>query len=325
LQRHLINSGFCEENALRRVKSGETTLAALAESNQAMIELLREMTVEGLYQIAHKGDEFEVKEGATTPYASPKAFDLEALIEDANRRKRDWEKVSELIPDLTGAISFRRDLGEREEVTVGSDDWKVLSEIGTGSPVIEIADKLGTTEFWTASVAARLVNNDLVVLTGSARAPHADEYAVDGADWEPESSQDDDAETTVDEYPRYVDEPVEDATPETPSQDEEVDEVFVSDDEVVDPGRSWWQEPSDEETPDVDDSHEKTPEVVREGLSEIPTVSDEDPSDLEGDTEAFLEKVFSELESTEESESEEGHGLLRRRRMGTLRDFSSDS
>ncbi len=60
---------------------------------------------------------------------------------------------------------------------------------------------------------------------------------------------------------------------------------------------------------------------------------DEEPGDVEEDTEAFLEKVFSELGSSEaeedsgseESEPEEGYGLLRRRRMGSLRDFSSDS
>jgi hypothetical protein len=103
------------------------------------------------------------------------------------------------------------------------------------------------------------------------------------------------------------------------------DEVLTGDNEVADPGSSWWKEPSDDEEPTVDDSHEKTPEVVGEGLSEIPSVGDDETSDVEGDTEAFLEKVFSELESTDESETEEGHGLLRRRRMGTLRDFSSDS
>ena len=45
-----------------------------------------------------------------------------------------------------------------------------------------------------------------------------------------------------------------------------------------------------------------------------------DPSDLdavEEDTEAFLEKVFSQLESNGQPE-EEGHGLLRRRRLGSV-------
>jgi hypothetical protein len=49
----------------------------------------------------------------------------------------------------------------------------------------------------------------------------------------------------------------------------------------------------------------------------------ETPSDLdavEEDTEAFLEKVFSQLEDNEKPEQpeEEGHGLLRRRRFGSV-------
>jgi hypothetical protein len=135
LHRHLLNSGFSDEASLRRITSAETTLAAIAESNQEMIDLIREMTVESLYQIGHRGEEFRVQEGVTTPYASPKSFELENLLEDTKDREREWEKVSEIVPNLAGAIRFRRDLGDREEVTVRVDDWKVLSEIGVGASV----------------------------------------------------------------------------------------------------------------------------------------------------------------------------------------------
>jgi anion-transporting ArsA/GET3 family ATPase len=44
-----------------------------------------------------------------------------------------------------------------------------------------------------------------------------------------------------------------------------------------------------------------------------------DFEDVEEDTEAFLEKVFSQLEVNGQPEvEEEGHGLLRRRRMGSV-------
>lgn len=372
LHRHLVNSGFAEESALRRILSAETTLAAIAESNNALIELVREMTVESIFQIGHRGDEFEVHEGLTTPYASPKSFELESLLEDAAQREKDWNKVNEVVPDLATAIRFRRDLGEREEVTVKVDDWKVLSEIGLGSSVSEIADHLGTTEFWTARVAARLVKNDLVIISdgaGTAFAPRVedhDEWAsgetddVEAVDeHEPEgqtpvadyahSDDDHESEQTAayaDDHEAYV--------PEAADSDETEDAQGIADDyatvesaevaeyevddvsamaedseEDVDPNESWWQEPRDEEgTGEVTGS--ETPAVVSEGLSEIPGI-DVDDNDVEEDTEAFLEKVFSELESSdaesdqEPEPQEEGHGLLRRRRMGTLRDFSSDS
>lgn len=323
LHRHLVNSGYADEKALNRVTTGETTLAAVAEANHAIVDLLREMTVESLHQMATRGEEFAVHEGATTPYASPKSFELEALLQDADERKREWNKVSELVPDLTGAFGFRRDLGEREEITVKVDDWKILTEIGAGASVTEIADKLGTTEFWTARIAARLVNNELIVLHTpvSEAADDEDDYSDSGfapvTDFAP---ADDDYEAEeqapADEYAAY----------EAERDAAEAEAQATEDDNAdVDPDQTWWQEPEDSE-PTEDDRESQTPAVVAEGLSEIPSVGGDsgEGSDVEGDTEAFLEKVFSELDSPE-PEVEEGHGLLRRRRMGTLRDFSSDS
>lgn len=321
LGRHLINSRYADERTLSRVTSGETTLAAVAEGDTAIVDLLREMTVESLFQISGKGRDFEVLEGLTTPYASPKSFELEALLRDAEERRQEWEQVSEVIPDLTGAVSFRRDLGQREEVTVNTDDWKVLSEIGTGSSVERIAEHLGTTKFWTAQVTARLVEKDLVAVTGTTPAPELDEQTV-------EHPSDEDFYGSEPSAPEmeYPSEPVEDHYFEENDTDEETVDSRADE--------SWWQEPG-EDMPQAPED-EVTPEVVSEGLSEIPSVgaTDEDASDdVEEDTEAFLEKVFSELGSSEteddsdseESESEEGYGLLRRRRMGSLRDFSSDS
>ncbi|MGA8040165.1 MAG: hypothetical protein WCA93_08680, partial [Acidimicrobiia bacterium] len=44
-----------------------------------------------------------------------------------------------------------------------------------------------------------------------------------------------------------------------------------------------------------------------------------DDETIEEDTEAFLEKVFSQLDvNGQPEEEEEGHGLLRRRRMGSV-------
>ena len=316
LHRHLVNSGYADEGMLSRVTSGETTLAAVSESNQALINLLREMTVESLYQIAASGRDFEVHEGLTTPYASPKSFDLEALLQDADERRREWATVAERVPDLGTPLQFRRDLGDREEVTIKVDQWKVLSEIGAGASVSEIADRLGTTEFWTARTTAHLVDTDLIGLGSGPKTeidPVVDESQIE--------AQDQYAEPNETEFPVEADESK--VSPE---------ESLESDEEAdVDPNESWWEEPQAEDEVETEDS--PAPEVVAEGLSEIPSVgnsedvgsSEDDGSDVGGDTEAFLEKVFSELDSSEPETEEEGYGLLRRRRMGSLRDFSSDS
>jgi hypothetical protein len=329
LQRHLVNSGLADENALRRITSAETTLAAIAESNQGIVALLREMTVESIYQIGHRGDEFEVHEGLTTPYASPKSFELESLLQDAAEREQAWGRVNEVVPDLATAVRFRRDLGEREEVTVKVDDWKVLSEIGSGASVRDIAEHLGTTEFWTARVAAGLLKNDLIVITDRSASGtgfergHDDEPQHAPADEHPEHEaptgyrpDDEYADTgshdeASDEHSYSGSDEIEaPSVAEAPADhDHAMAADTVDDGEDLDPNESWWREPEDEAS-----------EV------ESPVVAAEDDQ-VEEDTEAFLEKVFSELESSDSDEEteEEGHGLLRRRRMGTLRDFSSDS
>ena len=319
LHRHLLNSGYTDERTLNRVTTGETTLAAIAENNQQIVDLLREMTVESLYQISDRGSEFQVHEGATTPYASPKTFDLEALLQDTDERKREWGRVREVITDLGSPVGFRRDLGDREEISIKAEDWKVLSEIGAGASVSEIADSLGTTEFWTARVATRLVKNELIDLRGTSDAVDEPLGVID------EPQPDDEYETPGDDYP-FESEITEDSALEEPVAEPSVFQDVADDyeDEDVDPDQSWWQEPAVEEEP-VEDDDSRTPAVVSEGLSEIPAVEAKDRSEEE-DTEAFLEKVFSELDSSDsEAEAEEGHGLLRRRRMGSLRDFSSDS
>ena len=319
LHRHLLNSGYADERTVNRVTTGETTLAAIAESNQAIVDLLREMTVESLYQMSTRGNEFQVLEGATTPYASPKTFDLEALLQDTDERKREWDRVREVIADLNTPVGFRRDLGDREEVSIKVEDWKVLSEIGAGASVAEIADHLGTTVFWTARVATRLLKNELIDLHG---APDATDEPYSEID-EPQPGSE--YVTPDDEYP-FESDTAEESDLAEPEAESSAFQGEVSDYEVedVDPDQSWWKEPEvDEEL--IEDEDSRTPEVVSEGLSEIPAVeAPNGDSEVEEDTEAFLEKVFSELDSSE-SEAEEGHGLLRRRRMGSLRDFSSDS
>jgi len=301
VHRQLVNSGSVAESTLRRITTGETTLAAVAGDNQAAIDLVREMTIESIYRISQGGEEFQVREGVTSPYASPRSFDLDDILREADARAREWEKIFEVIPDLRDTITFNRDLADRDEVTVKADDWKVLSAIGSGSSVVEIGDNLGTSEFWAASITARLVKYDLLVVadeTPVMAPPQAvDEYTWASSEIPPVSGETDQAEEPEEfETPEEVETAEEFETPEDMMPVASEEDLEAVD---VDPNESWWQEPAADE-------------AAKAG------------SDVEEDTEAFLEKVFSELESSD-TEDSEGHGLLRRRRMGTLRDFSSDS
>lgn len=293
LHRHLVNSGYVDDEFLRRVVAGSATFADLGDREAVIVDLLREITVESVYQMKTRGSSFDVAEGATSPYFSPRPFELEAILDDARRRAEEWATVADLVPDLAVKVRINRFPADEDEIRIDRDAWRVLSELGAGASVAEIADRLGTTEFWAARVVAAMSEQKLLVV--------------------------DEGPVAVVEETRYqpVDEPKAD--------------------------QSWWVEPEGE-TPAAEASEEEEgsendqelegrflghyiaarPDIA--GQTREPEAGlDEDTSgaggdvaaNVEDDTEAFLEKVFSQLETEPEAE-EEGHGLLRRRRMGSV-------
>ncbi len=329
LHRHLVNSGYVDEAYLSSIEAGTTTLAPLADKEGNIVDLLREMTVESVYQMSRRGSSFEVTESVTSPFASPRAFELEAILEESRRRAGEWSEVEQIISDLDGVIKMNRDLGEQDSVKISRDAWRLLCEMGSGASVRTLAERLGTTDFWTARVAAGLSEQQLLVLAESV----AEEEVV--------------APVAVEQTSYYEQPAVADTSPAI--------------DEDKDPDGSWWVEPTAEESEaeaaaaEAEESEPEThkdsrfgqfrakvetaDEPANEGVeaaagTEAPFEPDasvfepqpeaapslETPSDLdavEEDTEAFLEKVFSQLENNGQPE-EEGHGLLRRRRLGSV-------
>ncbi|MEX1124837.1 MAG: DUF4388 domain-containing protein [Acidimicrobiia bacterium] len=328
LRRHLANSGYVDEAYLSSIESGATTLAPLADKEAEIIDLLREMTVESLYQMSRRGSSFEVTESLTTPFASPRAFELEAILEESRRRAGEWAEVEQIISDLDGVISLNRDLGEQDSVKISRDAWRLLCEMGSGASVRTLAERLGTTDFWTARVAASLSDQHLLVLAASV-------------------VEEESAELIADE-PLLYEEPVaQEVAPE-------IEEVAAEIEEDKDPNESWWVEPQSGEgevAVAIQAQEQPQPEAQRDSrfgqFRHMAAVEESDveqtqtepesqpvafapqeelvpaletPSDLdavEEDTEAFLEKVFSQLENNGQPE-EEGHGLLRRRRLGSV-------
>lgn len=284
--------------------------SVVGKDDNELIELLREVTVESVYRLGLKGDTFEVYEDEESRFSSPRPFELEKLLEDSKRRLDDWAEVSDVVSDLSSQVRFQRDLGEREEVQIKRDSWKVLSEVGLGASVTRIAEELGTTEFWTARVVARLVEDDLLYTEGDVEAqPEAEKGSWQEPVFEePGAEAPQPSETPV--YEEHYGAPESEPVEEPAVEDEHIEEGHDQPEPVavgateepttdegadVDPDESWWKEPEDEAGEDVEE-----------------------------DTEAFLEKVFSELETPEENE-EEGYGLLRRRRLGAIRDLGNES
>lgn len=334
LTSHLARSGLVTGDQARQIASGSADLSSMAEQSR-ITALLREMSVEGLYQMGLMGTSFEVVPDETTPFGSPNPFDLEELLADSRKRFSEWEEVRAIVSDLDRQVRLQSELGDRLQVTLDKDSWQLVSQIGHGASIRELSEQIGTTEFWTARVAAGLVENDLMSLEAAsleAFEPDSEEPASAelAAAAEPHGT---DEETSVAEKGETGEPEVETVEAETPAEmpvadavtftpESETGEVLADDEaaagvaaaaasQSVDPNESWWKEPVTASKDEVVDS------VFAEGTSEPAS------SEVEDDTETFLEKVFSELEPP--GDAEEGYGLLRRRRMGAIRDTSSGS
>lgn len=297
-----------------------------SDNSVATTALLREMTVESIHQLGLHGESFEVNEDQPSPFPNGTPFDLEELLVDVRQRLTDWADVSQVVTDLEALIRLRRDLGDRDRVTIEKESWSLLSEVGPGASVRKLAEQLGTTEFWAARVAAGMIEDDLLTLDAVATSRVAEEPAPvwdepaparaeaaaaqeEPSSWEeiagptPLVADTDAVYATADGDAGQVFEELADETPTEVAA--EHDEAVIAAGEV-DPNESWWNEPEREV-------------AAKESEAAAASATDE----VEEDTEAFLEKVFSELEPTDTSD--EGYGLLRRRRMGVLRDFSNDA
>jgi hypothetical protein len=251
-------------------------------------------------------------------------------LDDCRRRADEWATVHEVIADMDSTIRMNRDPGDREEIKINREAWRLLCELGSGASVSLMAERLGTTDFWIAKVAAEMADQKLLVLTeaiSETEAPitevTADVEEVRDANeswWVEPQAEEPVADSSVasvhEEAEAAPSEPVKDSRfghfvratlqePVAPVEESFADAVTES----FAPAAPESFAPTAPEAEAAGDVYDETP--VFEPVDEA--------EDVEEDTEAFLEKVFSQLEVNGQADvEEEGHGLLRRRRMGSV-------
>ncbi len=331
LHKHLVNSGYVDDTFLRRVVTGESTFADLGENEGQVVDLIREITVESLYNLKAKGVTFEVAEDATSAYGSPRPFELEAALDEAKARAEEWAGVHEVIADLDSQVRMNRDPGDRERIEISREAWRLLCEIGAGASVKSMAERLGTTEFWVARVAADMAEQDLLTLSEAPvveeqapqyytppaatveEAPAADEswWVEPDAVAETEETQ---AESELQpSFEAEADAGAESTVPE-PGRDSRFGH-FVRATDVASPSEVT----ADYGQPAVAETEEGQQVDAATAFEPAVETAETGAAAVEEDTEAFLEKVFSQLEVNGQADvEEEGHGLLRRRRMGSV-------
>lgn len=328
-----------------------------AAEGEAMAALLREMAVEAIYQLSARGRTFEVFEGRMPVVAAPTPFDLEELLTDSRRRFEEWAEIGTVVTDMDALLRLQRDLGDRDRVTIDRDSWRLISQIGAGASVKDLAREIGTTDFWAARVAAGLIGESLLRLETAATA-HAESSSTKTWVTEPEAPAADQTSTyepvfassgeslpveevyatepaSPSEEPVFADEPAEPAgafameaaepayEPEA-GQATHAEATYAEATQAGAAGEAPQAEAAGGEAASTTVDPNVSWWVEPEDSAPAAEEDEEEDAQVVEDTEEFLEKVFSGLGAgSEPQHKEEGFGLLRRRRLG-VRDFSNE-
>jgi hypothetical protein len=89
------------------------------------------------------------------------------IIMEATRRLDEWTKLRAVIPSQLSVIGFEAEPGERSSnITLKSNEWRILSLVNGQRTVEEIINESGFSEFETTRILFGLVNSGLLKVLG---------------------------------------------------------------------------------------------------------------------------------------------------------------
>lgn len=153
---------LAELDALLESYDGDSVAGARPAIQEQLTEVLHELTqleagTFAFVELADSSRSFDV--GVT--------FTVEDLLGLVDERIEDWRRIHEVIPSTDVALSLSSDLPtEHREVTLDSDSWSILSAVGGGASISEVASKLDTSEFLAGRRLAELVTQGLMAVSG---------------------------------------------------------------------------------------------------------------------------------------------------------------
>jgi hypothetical protein len=166
----LIESGALSRDLLASV--------ALSVSYDPLIDLLR-----------YGAERFDTAEGILHWLGPFRTFDVDAVMGEVRRRVREVDEMAGTIPTLDVVLAPNRLLPEgRTSVSLRRDEWELLSMLGRGRHLVELAEELGRGRWSTARIAHRLVTMRLLSATPTETADlQAAEPMVDAGSHDDES------------------------------------------------------------------------------------------------------------------------------------------
>ena len=151
----------------------------------------RPVIKEQLTEVLHgltlaKSGTFDFDEGTPGSIRSFDAgvtFTVTDLLAAVDNRIEEWRRIREVIPSTSTPLGLASDLpAARPEVTLDASAWTMLSTVGGGASIVDVATKLEVSEFNAAEKLSQLVNEGLLAVAGEVEpAPSTDSGPADSA------------------------------------------------------------------------------------------------------------------------------------------------
>ncbi len=162
-------------------------LGELLETNpETFGRFLEQMTIEILSRLLRSEvGEFNFEEDVRNSRELPATFPVEALVEKAESRASEWEKILDVVPGTDARFRLAPRLDGEGEVVLGKRDWTLLAATGSSTSIIEVARALKIFEFAAAKKVCDLVQRGLIEFLPDADMPRLVEAAPAVADMPP--------------------------------------------------------------------------------------------------------------------------------------------
>lgn len=165
----LVRQGITTEEHYDGAVASTSATQALHESlvdlfdvDAARIEAVaREQVITTVFEIVVVGAEtFSFQNDGADPLGVAVELDHAEIIEEAERRRKQWQKIAELIPSTAIVAALSPELpGGKAGMTVTADEWQVLAKLDGHRSVADVIAALGQSAFEVCGVLYELLRS----------------------------------------------------------------------------------------------------------------------------------------------------------------------
>lgn len=177
LTRQGIVSATSFDEALRVTGSDRSVTENLVDLFSADASRIAAVATEQIYTTVFEvvvvgAETFEFFDGVIDPLGVAVVHDPASVLEEAERRRGQWQRIAELIPSTALITALTPELPDgRGGITVTADEWQVLAKLDGHRTIAEVIAALGQSAFEVCGVLYELLRAGTVVEIGDAAAP----------------------------------------------------------------------------------------------------------------------------------------------------------